>query len=128
MAGPALDLRIPNDASVQDSFDEVGKIAALYHEHNIPFSYDDECDFLCLRMKCRRIRDTIPLTPYIADGTAARTMTCALFKRWVTTTFHIDPELPMGDPRNLGQGDAPHELLVMTDEEGLKRPVSAAPR
>jgi hypothetical protein len=51
-------------------------------------------------------------------------MTCALFKRWVTTTFHIDPELPMSDPRNLDHGDAPHELLVMTDEEGLKRPVS----
>jgi hypothetical protein len=37
-----LDLRIPNGASVQDSFDEVGKIAALYHAHNIPFPYDDE--------------------------------------------------------------------------------------
>jgi hypothetical protein len=102
-----LDLRIPNDAPVQDSFDEVGKIAALYHEHNIPFTYDDEWDLLCLRMKCRRIRDTISLTPYIVDGIAARTMTCALFKRWVTTTFHIDPKLPMSDPRNLGQGDPP---------------------
>jgi hypothetical protein len=58
-------------------------------------------------MKCRRIRDTIPLTPYVVDGIAARTMTCALFKRWVTATFHIDPELPMSDPRNLGQGDPP---------------------
>jgi hypothetical protein len=26
-------------------------------------------------MKCRRIRDTSPLTPYIVDGIAARTMT-----------------------------------------------------
>jgi hypothetical protein len=90
-----LDLRIPNGASVQDYFDEVGKIAALYHEQNLPFTYDDEWDLLCLRMKCRRIRDTIPLTPYIVDGIAARTITCALFKRWVTTAFRIDPELPM---------------------------------
>jgi hypothetical protein len=102
-----LDLRIPNGASVQDRFDEVGKIAALYHEHNLPFTYDDEWDLLCLRMECRRIRDTIPLTSYIVDGIAARTMTCALFKRWVTAAFHIDPELPMSDPRNLGQGAPP---------------------
>jgi hypothetical protein len=121
-----LDLRMANDASVQDCFDEVGSIAALYHEHNIPFTYDDEWDLFCLRMKCRRIRETIPLTPYIVTGIAARTMTCALFKRWVTTTFHIDPDLPMSDPRNVGQGDAPHELLVITDEEGLKRPVGTA--
>ena len=112
----AIDLRIPNGASVQDSFDEVGKIVALYHEHNIPFSYDDEWDLLLLRMKCRRIRDATPLTPY------------SLHRRWhrrahyVTTTFHMDPELLMNNPRNLGQGDAPQEILVMTDEEGLKHP------
>jgi hypothetical protein len=29
----------------------------------------------------------------------------------------------MSDPRNVGQGDTPHELLVMTNEEGLKRPI-----
>jgi hypothetical protein len=50
-------------------------------------------------------------------------MTCALFKRWVTAMFHIDSELHMSDPRNLGQGDPPHELLVMADEEGLKRTI-----
>jgi hypothetical protein len=112
-----------NDSSIQDCFDEVGKIAALHHEHDLPFTYDDEWDLLCLRMKCRRVRDTIPLTPYLVDGIAARTMTCALFTRWVTATFLIEPELPMSDPRNLGQGDPPHELLVMTDDEGLKRPI-----
>ena len=102
-----LNLRMANDSSIQDCFDEVGKIAALHHEHNLPFTYDDEWDLLCLRMKCRRVRDTIPLTPYIVDGIAARTMTCALFKRWVTATFLIDPGLPMSDPCNLGQGDPP---------------------
>jgi hypothetical protein len=114
-----------NDSSIQDCFDEVGKIAALYHTHNIPFTYADEWDLILLRLKCRRVREIIPLTPEIMDGIAAKTITWALFKRWVTTTFLIDPELPMSDARNVGSGDPPHELALMTDEEGLKRPIAA---
>ena len=59
------------------------------------------------------------------DGIADQTMTWALFKRWVTTTFLVDPELPMNDARNVGSGDPPHELAIMTDEECLKRPIAA---
>jgi len=114
-----------NGSSIQDCYDEVGKVAELYHTHNIPFTYADEWDLILLRLKCRRVRDIIPLTPEIVAGIAAKTMTWALFKRWVTTTFLIDPELPMSDARNVGSGDPPHELALMTDEEGLKRPLAA---
>jgi hypothetical protein len=106
-----LDLLMANDSAVQDCYDEVDKIAALYHTHNIPFTYADEWDLILLRSR------NYPPHP-LHHGRHRRP------DDDVISTFSIDPELPMSDARNLGSGDPPHELALMTAEEGLKRPTS----
>jgi hypothetical protein len=124
----SLNLRIPNEWSIQQTLDAIEEVADAYHTVFLEFSERDKWDLVQLRMKPRRIRKQLAQHPDIQARLDAGTLTAAEFKAWVLRVYHIDPELPMDDPRNEILGDSTEEREYMTDDEGLLQRIGTVRR